>query len=70
MTIWENFLESSIQAPGARAISAENKGTTDYLASSVADFVKKLFVGTSRLRRDDETSIVAVAEKVKAQMRD
>ena len=51
-----------------RAMSAETKGATDCHASSVADFVKQLFVGRFRLRCDNETSIMVVAEKVKAIM--
>ena len=46
-----------------RAISAERKGATDCRASSVADFVKQLFVGRFRIRCDNETSIMVVAEK-------
>ena len=51
-------------------IASETKGATDYLASSVAAFVKNRFVGKFRLRCDSEPSIVAVAEKVKAKMPD
>ena len=46
-----------------RAIASETKGATDCLASSVADFVKNLFVGKFGLRCDKEPSIMAVAEK-------
>ena len=46
-----------------RAIASETKGATDCPASSVADFVKNLFVGKFRLRCDKEPSIMAVAEK-------
>ena len=53
-----------------RAIAAETKGATDYLPSSVAQFVKNLFVGKFELRCDNETSIMAVAVKVKAKMPD
>ena len=53
-----------------RAIASETKGATDCLASSVADFVKKLFVVKFRLRCDKEPSIMVVAEKVKAKMPD
>ena len=53
-----------------RAIASEAKGATDCLASSVADFVKNLFVEKFRLRCDKEPSIMAVAEKVKAKMPD
>ena len=51
-----------------RAIASETKGATDCLASSVADFLKNLFVGKFRLRCDKESSIMVVAEKVKAKM--
>ena len=54
----------------ARAIPAETTGATDYLASSVADFVEDLFDGRFGLRCDNEASINAVAEKVKAKMPD
>ena len=47
------------------AIPAENKGATDDPASLVADFVKNLLVGRFGPRCDNETSIMAVAEKVK-----
>ena len=53
-----------------RAISAETRGATDYLASSVADFVKNVFVGRLRLCCDKEASIMAVTLKVKARMPD
>ena len=53
-----------------RATASETRGGTDRLASSVADFVKNLFVGRFRLRCDNEPSIMAVAEKVKAKMPD
>ena len=53
-----------------RATASETEGATDYLASSVADFVKNLFVGRSRLRCGNEPSIMAVAETVKAKMPD
>ena len=43
---------------------------TNHLASSVAGFVKNLFVGRFGLRCDNETSIIEVAEKVKAKMPD
>ena len=51
-------------------IWGETKGATDHLASSVADFVNKLFVGRFKLRCDNEPSIMAVAEKVKAKIPD
>ena len=38
----------------------------DHLASSAADFVKNLFVGKLRLRCDNDPSIWAAAETVKA----
>ena len=54
-----------------RATASETKkGATDDLASSEADFVRKLFVGRFRRRGDNEPSIMAVAERVKAKMRD
>ena len=53
-----------------RAISAETKGATDCHAGSVADFVKHLFDGRFRLRCDNETSMMVVAEKVRAKMPD
>ena len=53
-----------------RALASETKGATDYLASSVADFVKNLFVGRFGLRCDNEPSIMAVAENVAAKMPD
>ena len=53
-----------------RAISAETQGVTDCHASSVADFVKQLFEGRFRLRCDNESSIMVVEEKVKANMPD
>ena len=53
-----------------RAILAESKGAADYLAGSVTDFVKNLFVWSFRLRCDSETPIMAVTEKVKAKMTD
>ena len=53
-----------------RAIASETRRATDHLASSLADFVKNLFVGGFRLRCDTEPSIMAVAEKVKAKMPD
>ena len=51
-----------------RAISPETKGATDYLASSVAAFVKNLFVERFRLRCANGTSIMAVAEEVIAKV--
>ena len=53
-----------------RAVASETKGATDHLASSVADFVKTCWVGRCRLRCDNEPSIMAVAESVKAKMLD
>ena len=53
-----------------RAIASETKGATDYLAISVANFVKNLFVGRFRLRCGNEPSIMAVEENVKAKMLD
>ena len=38
-----------------RAMASETRGVIHYLASSVADFVKNLFVGKFRLRCDNET---------------
>ena len=51
-----------------RATAADTNAATDFLASSVADFVRNLFVGRFRLRCDNEPSTMAVAEKVKAKM--
>ena len=54
-----------------RATASETKKrATDDLASSVADFVEDLFVGRFRRRGDNEPSIMAVAERVKAKTRD
>ena len=53
-----------------RAISAETNGNTDCHASSVANFVKQLFDARLRLRCDNESSIMVVEEKVKANMPD
>ena len=53
-----------------RAIASESQGPTDYFASSVADFVKNLFVGKFRLRCDNEPSIMVEAEKVTAKIPD
>ena len=53
-----------------RAVSAETEGVTDCHASSMADSVKHLFIGRLRLRCDNESSIKAVAENVKAKMPD
>ena len=47
-----------------RTMASETIGATDHLASSVADFVKNLFVVRLRLRSDNEASIMAVAEKM------
>ena len=51
------------QAEQARESTGCMEGGTDCLASSVADFLKNLFVGKFRLRCDKEPSIMAVAEK-------
>ena len=53
-----------------RAIASETQGPTDNLASSAADFVNNLFVGSFRLRCHNEPLIMAVAKKVKAKMPD
>ena len=71
MTIWVHSWQMFGSSTGCmRAISAETHGVTDCHASSVADFVKHLFEGRLRLRCDNESSIKAVAEKVKAKMPD
>ena len=49
---------------------ARDKGATYNLASLLADFVNNLCVGKFRLRCDNEPSIMAVTEKVKAKMPD
>ena len=47
----ETFLAIVDSSTGCmRAIASETEGATDYLASSVADFVKNFFVGRFRLR--------------------
>ena len=43
-----------------RAASADTKGATEYLGSSVVDFAKCLFIGKFRLRSDGEPSVVAI----------
>ena len=53
-----------------RAIASETKGATDYLAISVANFVKNLSVRRFRLRCGNEPSIMAEEENVKAKMLD
>ena len=53
-----------------RAMAAETKGATDDLASLVADFVKKTFCWRVQSALRQRTSIMAVAEKVKAKMPD
>ena len=50
-----------------RAMASETKGGIDYLASSVADFVKNLFVGMFRLRCDNhaERAISTFGEQLR-----
>ena len=59
------FLPIVYSSTGCRRATT---GAKDYFASSVADFVKNLFVGKSRLRCYSEPSIIVVAEEVKAKM--
>ena len=63
------FLASVDSSTGCmRATASETEGATVYLASSVADFMRNLFAGRFRPRCDEEPSIMAVAETVKAKM--
>ena len=66
----ETFLATVDSSTGCMRFASETKGVIDHLASSAADFVKNLFVGNFGLRCDIEPSIMAVAEKVKANMPD
>ena len=69
-TIWERFWQSSTRALDAceqHSQRQKKKGATDDLASSEADFVKDLFVGSFRRRGDNEPSIMAVAERVEGE---
>ena len=71
MTIWVHSWQLSIYTPAACVqYRQEQKEPQDCHASSVADFVKHLFVGRFRLRCNNETAIMAVAENVKAKMPD